>query len=144
MTGEFLAQRASNAESVSIWWRHHAFECFSSWAEILREIRLYMMRSNKWVVVHGFISIYIIYFCECVRVYYMYCVSLCFKLYAMSLFWFFLLFLYGSGIAKLRLDDHLTNWMRASTVFRICYYLLNFSWNGAPVSPLRRLHRPPN
>ena len=23
-TGEFLAQRASNAENVSIWWRHHA------------------------------------------------------------------------------------------------------------------------
>ena len=25
-TGEFPAQRASNAENVSIWWRHHAFE----------------------------------------------------------------------------------------------------------------------
>ena len=25
MTGEFLAQRASNAENVSIWWRHHIF-----------------------------------------------------------------------------------------------------------------------
>ena len=24
VTGEFLAQRASNAENVSIWWRHHA------------------------------------------------------------------------------------------------------------------------
>ena len=24
MTGEFPAQRASNAENVSIWWRHHA------------------------------------------------------------------------------------------------------------------------
>ena len=23
VTGEFLAQRASNAESVSMWWRHH-------------------------------------------------------------------------------------------------------------------------
>ena len=23
MTGEFLAQRANNAENVSIWWRHH-------------------------------------------------------------------------------------------------------------------------
>ena len=23
VTGEFLAQRASNAENVSIWWRHH-------------------------------------------------------------------------------------------------------------------------
>ena len=25
MTGEFPAQRASNAENVSIWWRHHGF-----------------------------------------------------------------------------------------------------------------------
>ena len=24
MTGEFLSQRANNAENVSIWWRHHA------------------------------------------------------------------------------------------------------------------------
>ena len=23
MTGEFLAQRASNAENISIWWRRH-------------------------------------------------------------------------------------------------------------------------
>ena len=33
VTGEFLAQRASNAENVSTWWRHHAhtvraFSCF--------------------------------------------------------------------------------------------------------------------
>ena len=25
LTGEFSAQRVSNAENVSIWWRHHAF-----------------------------------------------------------------------------------------------------------------------
>ena len=25
-TGEFLAQMASNAESVSIWWRHHVYK----------------------------------------------------------------------------------------------------------------------
>ena len=25
MTGEFPAQRASNVENVSIWWRHHVF-----------------------------------------------------------------------------------------------------------------------
>ena len=24
-TGEFLAQKSSNAENVSIWWRHHAY-----------------------------------------------------------------------------------------------------------------------
>ena len=27
-TGEFSAQRASNAENVSIWWRHHEISCF--------------------------------------------------------------------------------------------------------------------
>ena len=26
LTGEFYAQRASNAEDVSIWWRHHEME----------------------------------------------------------------------------------------------------------------------
>ena len=25
VTGEFSAQKASNAEKVSIWWRHHDF-----------------------------------------------------------------------------------------------------------------------
>ena len=25
--GEFPAQMASNAENVSIWWRHHEYEC---------------------------------------------------------------------------------------------------------------------
>ena len=30
-TGEFPAQMASNAENVSIWWRHHAFNDF--WSE---------------------------------------------------------------------------------------------------------------
>ena len=29
-TGEFPAQIASNAESVSIWWRHHAIRCFAT------------------------------------------------------------------------------------------------------------------
>ena len=28
MTGEFPAQRASNAENVSIWWRHHVKQCW--------------------------------------------------------------------------------------------------------------------
>ena len=27
VTGEFPAQRASNAENVSIWWRHHVYHC---------------------------------------------------------------------------------------------------------------------
>ena len=30
VTGEFSAQRANNAENVSIWWRHHVLEIFST------------------------------------------------------------------------------------------------------------------
>ena len=30
MTGEFRAQRASNAENGSIWWRHHELQCFGN------------------------------------------------------------------------------------------------------------------
>ena len=32
-TGEFPAQMASNAENVSIWWRHHAVQCQWSYPE---------------------------------------------------------------------------------------------------------------
>ena len=32
VTGEFPAQRASNAENVSSWWRHHGFVC--SWPKV--------------------------------------------------------------------------------------------------------------
>ena len=28
VTGEFLAQMASNAENISIWWRHHVGEIY--------------------------------------------------------------------------------------------------------------------
>ena len=31
VTCEFPAQRASNAENVSIWWRHHGMEMLSAW-----------------------------------------------------------------------------------------------------------------
>ena len=31
--GEFLAQMASNAKNVSIWWRHHAVSPFTCWPE---------------------------------------------------------------------------------------------------------------
>ena len=34
VTGEFRAQRASNAENVSIWWRHHGLK--EAWAELLQ------------------------------------------------------------------------------------------------------------
>ena len=31
VTGEFIAQRASNAENASIWWRHHALDKELNW-----------------------------------------------------------------------------------------------------------------
>ena len=41
MTGEFPAQRASDAENVSIWWRHHGWMFFAyfflQWPMILRQ-----------------------------------------------------------------------------------------------------------
>ena len=36
-TGEFPAQKASNAENVSIWWRHHD----SCWSEPIRQCEVY-------------------------------------------------------------------------------------------------------
>ena len=47
VTGEFLAQRASNAENISIWWRYHIFP-------LTRHIYLYYSSINldpvhKWV-----------------------------------------------------------------------------------------------
>ena len=35
-TGEFPAQRASNAENVSIWWRHHGIRHFHEMATIVQ------------------------------------------------------------------------------------------------------------
>ena len=55
VTGEFPAQMASNAENVSIWWRHH----------VLREIRLHIIRSlsskHGLTLIPGWISNYIHY-----------------------------------------------------------------------------------
>ena len=36
-TGEFPAQRASNAEDVSIWWRHHIITCRRLWYLLLAQ-----------------------------------------------------------------------------------------------------------
>ena len=35
MTGEFPAQMASNAENVSIWWRHHAAWMVGLWKKLI-------------------------------------------------------------------------------------------------------------
>ena len=56
VTGEFLAQMASNAENVSIWWRHHDFSSFADAAcsrNILwrKNIRLYRdgFNNSGWI-----------------------------------------------------------------------------------------------
>ena len=41
VTGEFPAQRASNAENVFIWWRHHALK-------VLGAMTGYLRRNMKW------------------------------------------------------------------------------------------------
>ena len=43
-TGDFPAQMASNSENVSIWWRHHVLELFSTHSYIV----LYFIQ-QKWV-----------------------------------------------------------------------------------------------
>ena len=45
MTGEFPAQRASNAENVSIWWRHHAQ--FDYWCMVLNNISRHQHLQNR-------------------------------------------------------------------------------------------------
>ena len=40
VTGEFPAQRASNAENVSIWWRHHVYVLVSTVRSVSVPVRL--------------------------------------------------------------------------------------------------------
>ena len=44
VTGEFPAQMASNAENVSIWWRHHQNELWFFYAAVLRHTRKFQMK----------------------------------------------------------------------------------------------------
>ena len=41
-TSEFPAQRASNAESVSIWWRHHGFPLFLDEAMYIKACKTWL------------------------------------------------------------------------------------------------------
>ena len=45
-TGEFPAQRASNAENVSIWWRHHVWENYHFWQTLFLEKHLRILHKN--------------------------------------------------------------------------------------------------
>ena len=58
-TGEFPAQMASYAETVSIWWLHH--ELVTSWQYILHKQRVLMHGHQGWNVRHGLCHIYMIY-----------------------------------------------------------------------------------
>ena len=58
VTGEFPAQRASNAENVSIWWRHHGILQKYAQGFLLYFVMIILMFSSQWIhVVH--LTIYI-------------------------------------------------------------------------------------
>ena len=49
-TGEFPAQMASNAENISIWWRHHEFWCPNAFAQAVHKIyaiQMYELLSQR-------------------------------------------------------------------------------------------------
>ena len=46
-TGEFLAQMASNAENVSIWWRHHVNYKWTQWSVV----PITQGQKNQWYCV---------------------------------------------------------------------------------------------
>ena len=49
-TGEFPAQRASNAENVSIWWRHHVFAITIIQIQIMTFYLMVTIRYQNWFV----------------------------------------------------------------------------------------------
>ena len=57
-TGEFPAQIASNAENVSIWWRHHEWrdsvltKIYNTWPWIENGARFYMYRLYVYVYIY--------------------------------------------------------------------------------------------
>ena len=50
VTGEFPTQRISNAENISIWWRHHDSNTLFYFSEIKQCITVVMMTSSKGYV----------------------------------------------------------------------------------------------
>ena len=47
MTGEFPAQKASNAENVSIWWRHRDFQTAKEYSQYLLGARQDLASSRR-------------------------------------------------------------------------------------------------
>ena len=52
-SGEFPAERASNAENVSIWWRHHDAMSHDLYIWIWTPARLFKLRTDAWVCIIG-------------------------------------------------------------------------------------------
>ena len=59
VTGEFLAQRASNAENVSIWWRHHEISSMEilSINIVTQPFKLLIERTN--IKIHTYMQSYL-------------------------------------------------------------------------------------
>ena len=53
VSGEFPAERASNAENVSIWWRHHDAMLHDLYIWIWTPARLFKLRTDAWVCIIG-------------------------------------------------------------------------------------------
>ena len=54
VTGEFPAQRASNAENVSIWWRHHGVGSKSAWQHQAITCTNVHYRNSVWFTLKQF------------------------------------------------------------------------------------------
>ena len=50
-TGEFPAQRASNAGNASIWWHHHEWCLYSYCLKVTSKWRLFWPRSTSWTMI---------------------------------------------------------------------------------------------
>ena len=74
VTGEFPAQRDSNAENISIWWRHHASTINEIWDEItysLRHCNGAEGKVCKWISLH--IIIFVLFTAKTRFVYWIAC-----------------------------------------------------------------------
>ena len=50
-TGEFPAQMASNAENVSIWWRHHVLSMmWAAWAFSITSLKVTSIMGMAWII----------------------------------------------------------------------------------------------
>ena len=69
VTGEFPAQRASNAENVSVWWRHHGVICFDTGIIVSQHLLTNKIYDKKiaqslWNLVASGLSVSKIFICS--------------------------------------------------------------------------------